>query len=106
MRRDFTYKLYKLLTMNFTDLEVWKKARLFRNEMFEFCKTLKDQILRSSRSVTANIAEGHGRFHLKENIRFCRMARGSLSEVLNHLIRAFLIVVIYPKRLRKTSASN
>lgn len=83
--------------MNFTDLEVWKKARIFRNEMFEFCKTLpssekyslKDQILRASRSVTANIAEGHGRFHLKENIQFCRMARGSLSEVLDHLICAF-----------------
>lgn len=82
--------------MNFTDLEVWKKSRVFRNKMFKLTKSfptsekysLTDQLLRSSRSITANIAEGHGRFHHQENIRFCRMARGSLFESLDHLICA------------------
>ncbi|MEO9485789.1 MAG: four helix bundle protein [Ekhidna sp.] len=46
---------------------------------------LVDQIIRSSRSVTANIAEGHGRFHYQENIQFCRIARGSLLETFDHL---------------------
>ena len=46
---------------------------------------LADQILRASRSVTANIAEGYGRFHYQENIQFCRQARGSLFELLDHL---------------------
>ena len=50
---------------------------------------LADQIIRSSRGVTACIAEGYGRFHFKENVRFCRMARGSLEETLEHLITAF-----------------
>jgi four helix bundle protein len=50
---------------------------------------LRDQIIRSSRRITACIAEGHGRFHYKENIQYCRMARGSLSETLEHLITAF-----------------
>ena len=47
-----------------------------------------DQLLRASRSVTANIAEGNGRFHYQENIRFCRQARGALYEILDHLICA------------------
>jgi len=50
---------------------------------------LSDQIIRSSRSTTACIAEGYGRFHYKENIQFCRMARGSLQETLEHLITAY-----------------
>jgi four helix bundle protein len=36
---------------------------------------------RASRSVTHNIAEGFGRFHHKENMQFCRISRGSLSEL-------------------------
>lgn len=41
-------------------------------------------MIRASRSVTANIAEGYGRFHYLENMRFCRHARGSLYELLDH----------------------
>ena len=82
--------------LDFTDLEVWKEARIFRNEMKDVVERfpkdehfrLKDQLLRSSRSVTNNIAEGHGRFHFQENIQFCRAARGSLTESKDHLIIA------------------
>lgn len=76
-----------------TDLKVWQKARVLRNSIQILCNTLPadekyklvDQIIRSSRSVTANISEGHGRFHFQENIQFCRIARGSLIETLDHL---------------------
>lgn len=79
--------------LSITDLEVWKKARVFRNEISKLCKSLPseekyrliDQMVRSSRSVSANIAEGHGRFHFQENVQFCRIARGSLIETLDHL---------------------
>ena len=82
---------------DFTDLEVWKKARVFRNDMYSLQKNfpkdekykLSDQLIRASRSITANIAEGHGRYHYQENIQFCRIARGSLSECLDHLICAY-----------------
>jgi len=75
---------------NFYDLEVWKEARKLRNSVFKLTKKfpeyekykLADQVIRSSRSVTQNIAEGHGRFHYQENIQFCRTSRGSLSEPL------------------------
>ena len=81
---------------SFEDLEVWKECRKFRNQIStttekfpkeeKYCLT--DQIKRSSRSVTANIAEGYGRFHFQENAQFCRQARGSLTETLDHLICA------------------
>lgn len=47
---------------------------------------LADQIRRSSKSVSANIAEGSGRFYYMDNVRFCYNARGSLDETLNHLL--------------------
>ncbi len=82
--------------VSFEDLEVWKECRKFRNQIStttekfpkeeKYCLT--DQIKRSSRSVTANIAEGYGRFHFQENAQFCRQARGSLTETLDHLICA------------------
>ena len=46
---------------------------------------LVNQIVRAARSVTNNIAEGYGRFHYQENIQFCRQARGSLYELIDHL---------------------
>lgn len=82
---------------SFEDLKVWKKSRSLRKKIQvltdDFPKEeryrLVDQMIRSSRSVTANIAEGYGRFHYQENIQFCRQARGSLYELLDHLICAF-----------------
>ena len=80
----------------FEDLEVWKEARNLRKMISKTVKNfppeekykLVDQLLRSSRSVTANISEGYGRFHFQENIQFCRHSRGSLMETLDHLICA------------------
>ena len=74
------------------ELEVWKKCRTLRKEVSKLLKKfpqyehykLCDQMLRASRSATANIAEGYGRYHYQENIQFCRQARGSLYELLDH----------------------
>ena len=46
---------------------------------------LNQQLRRSSLSISANIAEGYGRYYYQENIRFCYIARGSLEETLSHL---------------------
>ena len=50
---------------------------------------LTDQVIRSSRSVCTQIAEGHGRQTFPDRIRFCVIARGSLSETLGNLIDSF-----------------
>ena len=81
----------------FEDLEVWKKARQLKMEIALLVKgfpseerfRLSDQLIRSSRSVCTQIAEGHGRQTFPDRIRFCIIARGSLSETLNHLIDSF-----------------
>lgn len=49
---------------------------------------MRSQILRASRSATANIAEGWGRYHYKENVKFLLNARGSVAEVLDHALEA------------------
>ena len=81
----------------FRDLEVWKQARLFRQHISEDCKEfpreekylLCAQLRDSSRSVTANMAEGYGRFNFQETTQFFRQSRGSLNETLDHLITAY-----------------
>ena len=45
-------------------------------------------MLESAGSITANIAEGYGRFHYLDNAKFCSNARGSCAETLDHLITA------------------
>lgn len=80
----------------FTDMEVWQKSRILRQSVSQLTKSfpaeekyrLSDQIIRSSRSVGNNIAEGHGRFHYVDSSRFLVTARGSLIETVDHLIIA------------------
>ena len=77
----------------FEDLELYRKARLFRNSIYSLIKKLPDeekynlgsQMRRAATSLTNNIAEGHGRYHFQESIQFCRTARGSLAELIDDL---------------------
>lgn len=83
-------------TGGFETLEVWRESRRLKIKVYKLIKIYPDeekyelvsQTKRAARSVSANISEGHGRFYYKENIAFCRKSRGSLSELLNHLIDA------------------
>ncbi len=38
--------------------------------------------------MTANIAEGYGRYSYQENIQFCRQSRGSIYELRDHFTTA------------------
>ncbi|MFN1835150.1 four helix bundle protein [Balneola sp. MJW-20] len=78
---------------NLEELNVWVKSRDMARKMRKITRIfpteekyrLCDQLIRSSRSVSANIAEGFGRYHMQETIQFSRIAKGSLYETLNHL---------------------
>jgi four helix bundle protein len=70
------------------DLEVYQLAESFSDEVWNiviawdyFAKdTVGKQMVRSADSISANIAEGYGRFHYKENKNFCYFSRGSIIE--------------------------
>lgn len=83
---------------HFYELPVYKCCRDFRKKVAEIARKhfpkqedflLRAQVLDASKSITANIAEGFGRYHYQENIQFCRMARRSLDETLEHMITAY-----------------
>ena len=69
-------------------LEVYELAELFSDEIWEIVMkwdnfkkdTIGKQIARSADSVSANIAEGYGRFYYKESKQFYFYSRGSLQE--------------------------
>lgn len=77
-------------------LEVYRLARDLRRRVYSLVGRLPanerygliDQMKRAALLVTSNIAEGYGRYHYQENIQFCRQARGSLNELLDHLSTA------------------
>src|SRR5208282_1610907 len=81
---------------DFTDLVTWKSARILRTSIYRMCRRfpkeetfgLSSQMRRAAVSVTANLAEGYGRFSYQENMQFCRQSRGSVYELRDHLTTA------------------
>ena len=77
----------------FEDLDAYKVAREFRKAMYGVSGRLPEsekfglvsQVRRAAVSLTNNIAEGHGRFHYLDQIKFMLQARGSLEELLDDL---------------------
>ena len=78
------------------DLEVYRLAETFSDEIWflvsewdNFAKdTIGKQIVRSADSISANIAEGYGRYRYKENRNFCFFSRGSILETKGWLKKA------------------
>jgi four helix bundle protein len=83
----------------FEDLDCYKLALDVMVNAHQLAKSLPadekydlvQQLRRSSKSVAANIAEGYGRFHYLDTLRFYTIARGSLNETLSHFITAQLL---------------
>jgi len=78
------------------DLEVYSLAESFSDEIWAivikwdyFVKdTVGKQLVRAADSISANIAEGYGRYHYKENKNFCYFSRGSVIETKSWLKKA------------------
>lgn len=71
------------------DLVVWQKGIQLCVLVYKICERfpktelygLTDQMKRAAVSVLSNIAEGQGRQHIKEFLRFLYIANGSLAEL-------------------------
>ena len=78
---------------HFRELEVWKLGRQIRQEIYRLTQTfptaertnLVIQMRRAAVSITANLAEGYGKYSYKENRNYCRTSRASAYELQDHL---------------------
>jgi four helix bundle protein len=85
-----SYKGYKELECNI-------QARMLRIFISSLVKKfpshekflLTVQIIDSSRSITRNMAEGYGRYTYTDTRNFFIIARGSVTETMEHLTTAF-----------------
>src|SRR5438067_157127 len=75
------------------DLELYKVSESFSDEIWEIVSawkffekdTIGKQLVRSADSISANIAEGYGRYFYKESKQFYFFARGSVQETKSWL---------------------
>ena len=78
------------------ELEVYRMAERAADRIYELLRswppfdknTTGEQLVRAADSIGANIAEGYGRFHFGDQLRFFYFARGSLFETKYWLCRA------------------
>ena len=81
---------------SYRDLLVWQQAMDLAVSCYKLSKKfpkedmfgLTSQLRRSSASVAANIAEGHGRESSATFIQYLRISQGSLKETETHIILA------------------
>jgi four helix bundle protein len=79
---------------SYRDLEVWQKGMDLVVQVYQESKafpneeifSLTSQLRRAAVSIPANIAEGHGRTHIKEYLNFLSTAYGSLMELETHIL--------------------
>lgn len=75
------------------ELEIFKLSEDLSNYLWEIVKrwnyfekrTVGLQLIRAADSVSANIAECHGRYHYKDKQKFSYYARGSFEETKSWL---------------------
>ena len=78
---------------SYIELDVWKQSRQLVKQIYGLTKHfpkeeqygLSSQMRRCSVSIPSNIAEGHGRNHIKDSLQFFFIARGSLYELETQL---------------------
>jgi four helix bundle protein len=97
---------------SYRDLRIWQDAmslaevcyRLTREFPRDELFGLTSQIRRSAASISANIAEGHGRENTGSFVQSLRIAQGSLKELETHLILAERIGLLLAPTLQSTLA--
>ena len=81
---------------SYRDLIVWQKAMRLAAGTYDLARKfprsrdhgLGSQMRRAALSVASNIAEGHGRDHLREYLQHLSIAKGSLAELETQILTA------------------
>ena len=84
------------MVLSVEDLDIYKMAEDLSDRIWEICTkwdyfakdTVGKQLVRAADSISANIAEGHGRYHYNDRLNYCYYARGSLEETKNWISKA------------------
>ncbi len=95
--------------MDLEDLDIYKIAlkisdlawEIYQTLPREFRYTTGQQFLEASDSIGANIAEGFGRFHYRDSLRFYYNSRGSLYETVHWTGRMKRRNLILPEQFKK-----
>ena len=98
-----------MVIKSYRDLLVWQKAMDLVADSYELSaklpKTvtygLASQIQRAAVSIPANIAEGHGREHLGDDLHHLSVANGSLMELETHLLLATRLSYVAEKEVER-----
>ncbi|MCF6147396.1 MAG: four helix bundle protein [Candidatus Kuenenia sp.] len=78
---------------SFREMPIWGEAMEIAESVFRLTESLPkkedygltSQIRRAALSISANIAEAFGRYHINDKINFYYFSRGSVAETQNHL---------------------
>ena len=84
------------MSASINELEIYRESMRVGETVWDFVDswpffakdTIGKQLVRSTDSIAANIAEGYGRYHFKENQKFCYYARGSAQETQTWIEKA------------------
>jgi four helix bundle protein len=84
---------------SFEELEVWKRSSNLMAEIYQIFKNsreyaFRDQVIRSSLSISSNIAEGCERNSNPDFIRFLHIAKGSTAELKSQILIAERIGIV------------
>lgn len=99
--------------VSFEQLHVWQYAQDVAVAVYKLVKMfpveekygLCDQLRRSSNSISANIAEGFGRYSAKDKSHFYTIANGSLLETKSHLYLAHRLNYLTETQLDELNAT-
>jgi four helix bundle protein len=84
------------MVLKVEDLDIYQMAEELADKVWNICvrwdyfakDTIGKQLVRAADSISANLAEGHGRYHFKDRLNFCYYARGSLEETKTWILKA------------------
>lgn len=94
---------------SFQDLNAWQESRKLFFIVFYLTKKFPkeevfssvSQMRRAAMSVSSNIAEGFGRSTVADKIHFYTMARGSLTELQNHILLTSDVELVDPEEAQR-----